>query len=526
MNFDTAINLPEVFILLMLSAGGFLLGLLVEKKFGRNRSVRRKCRDLSAINERLKRQVEQFERERQSLANSKINRSFWNSFIQDNNFSESLFYFLLESITRKTRRILFQQGSGANSAVRSYNSNQLMFDTMVGNEPEILALLDLQGTIVHYNEKLMAIYGVPVYQHLEKANIAQILTPESGAQAMKNIAAAPVDGCNALTRYEIKASRSRFASLLVSYEISLHYIDSAASFVAKIARPDIVIHPPKAVHETKCPANLGELLQKDLICLSAENRVIYLSPAIAELMGEPAERILGKPLDTFINQRDIENLGEFLYTCQAGRNSDIELEMAPHKPARLALQFAAYPSLSERGEYLGSTMVVEDVTRIKQVEDRLQHRLAIEQLISSISNRFMTVKTENIDQEILNVLKQVCEFENARDCTVDIRISSQFRKHLSFSVSNEDMAEQIKLRGKTLKMDDYETVSVPIVIESETVGHLKFCREKYKDIWLRSDITMIVLIGEIIINAMIRSENELHLRLNEKSPGYNPAFDR
>ncbi|NLN45626.1 MAG: PAS domain-containing protein, partial [Clostridiaceae bacterium] len=60
-----------------------------------------------------------------------------------------------------------------------------------------------------------------------------------------------------------------------------------------------------------------------------------------------------------------------------------------------------------------------------------------------------------------------------------------------------------------------ETIAIPVVVESDKLGFFQFSQKKFSNSWFESDLEMIRLIGEIIINALIRKESELSILLNE-----------
>src|SRR5665648_429190 len=111
--------------------------------------------------------------------------------------------------------------------------------------------------------------------------------------------------------------------------------------------------------------------------------------------------------------------------------------------------------------------------------------------------------------ESKSVLKIVSEFENTKNCTIVILPSKRIRKQFSYSFNDTQKIE------KNLITNNYETISIPIVLEFETIGYFKFTQVKYQDNWFDSDSKLICLIGEIIMNALIRKENELNIKLNE-----------
>lgn len=146
----------------------------------------------------------------------------------------------------------------------------------------------------------------------------------------------------------------------------------------------------------------------------------------------------------------------------------------------------------------------------------LSRRLDIEQMIALISSRFIAVKADGLEREIISVLRLVCEFENALECSIEMVPSSYFRRRSSMSYQNENRLLELQTANSSQISDRYETIGVPIEIDSETVAYVRIKQDKYRDLWFDSDLKLIRLIGEIIVNAQIRSDNIQSIKLNER----------
>ena len=508
-NFTSNTNILKLSSLAILPISGFLIGKYAEAFGICNSMTERKVRDQTTTIQKLKKQVGQYEREWQSISQTKIYHHIWDSLVDEDTRCEQLVCLIVESINHQTQRDFEMQSLIANQTSWKDNSAHVLFDILVQNSPDLLAIMDTSGKILSYNDKLMAIYGTSISQRLENINFVQILTPESAERATRNFAFILSTEYNPQDKYEIQINNSKFAKLLIVPEVTLTYSRNPLVLIARVSSSRVLTNLEQINQDLVIPTNLGELLRKNLCCISANNLVTYLSPAICKLLGEAPLHVIDKKLDKYINSISSTDFEKSMNICQMGQQITVELEMNTIMQKRLVLRFVAFPATSDTGKYLGTTFWVEDITNVKKVEDLLQHRLKIEKLISSISTRFISVKAEEMDGEIERILKIVSEFENTKNCTIEILPSKRNKKQFTYSFNDKQKTE------KMLITNNFETISIPIVLEFETVGYFKFTQEKYRDNWFDSDSKLICLIGEIIMNALIRKENELNIKLNE-----------
>lgn len=514
-SFVGIVTISELLSLTALPVSGLLIGLYAETFGIYNNITERKVIEQTVTIQKLKKQVGQYESEWQSLSKTKIYHHVWDSLIDENTQCEQLVSLIIDSINHETQRAFVMQSLVSNQPSHKDKSDQILFDILVQNSPDILAVLDLDGKILKYNDKLMAIYGIPVSQRLENIDFVQILTPESADKATRNLACILSTDYNPLEKYEIQSENEKFSKLVISPEVTIAYSKNPLVLIASVSSSHVRTNPDQIYQDLVIPTNLGELLQKSLCCISANNFVTYLSPAICELIGENPINIIGEKLDKYVNSLSNTDFDKFMNLCRIGQQFTMELEMNTHNQKRSALRFVAFPAISDSGDYLGATFLVDDITNVKKVEDILQHRLKIEKLISSISTRFVSVKAEDIDIEIEKVLKIVSEFENTKDCSIEILPSTQNKKRFTYFYESKQRIGNKKISEDNPVLNNYETISIPIILGLETAGYFKFTQEQYRDNWFDSDSKLICLIGEIIINALIRKENELSIKLNE-----------
>jgi PAS domain S-box-containing protein len=237
------------------------------------------------------------------------------------------------------------------------------------------------------------------------------------------------------------------------------------------------------------PPDLAKLLKMSLACLSSEDKLTYVSTDVASMLEEDRDRMVGEPVRKYISRREQERVRSLLDTCREGRTAMVELEMMPHKGRRTFCRVKAFPAIGATGRYLGVSLFLEDITPVKMVSEALEHRLSMEKLISSVSTRFISVRAEDLDDEIRNVVRLVGDFEEAEESLVEIYRSRRVRNPAKYQVVNQKVTSRQRSGvgyGQTPESDRFEAVNVPIVIESEPLGYFRFYVEQYRTNWFET----------------------------------------
>ena len=56
-------------------------------------------------------------------------------------------------------------------------------------------------------------------------------------------------------------------------------------------------------------------------------------------------------------------------------------------------------------------LFLEDVSKVKLLEGSFNHKLVYEQMIAEISTRFVGIRADEIDNEVLQTLKKIGDFK-------------------------------------------------------------------------------------------------------------------
>ena len=201
-------------------------------------------------------------------------------------------------------------------------------------------------------------------------------------------------------------------------------------------------------------------------------RIVKINPALASLLKEKPENIIGKKCHQVIHGSD-----KPLETCphvQALKNRRSVTERFWDTRLGKSLEVTCSPIVQKEGEITGTIHIIKDVTPYhrhnevlqqsrqadeRQVEDRttdlgnneqlrleialreqaeekLKERLGFEALLSDLSARFIIVSPEEVDREIEQALKQILELFQADRCGL-LRVFKDSAKLTHFVLREE-----------------------------------------------------------------------------------------
>lgn len=509
---------PDWVSMVILPAFGYLSGALSDKLGISNQKDGQQVASLKEENQSLLSRITKYEAERSMRASNHEHLLPLAASPNARGNNEKLTGALLASITVDDLTVPGQPLDPLLKVSRKSDAAWKLFDLLIQARPEVLAVMEPDGRIIRSNAQLMAIYGLSSADDSDTGNILHCLTPEDADRATKDLAGGLQPGLRSSEHYAIKTPDGGYSRLLISPQIRFEGIENPPALIACVSS--------RMTHDVSYGRGAGsalaidlhELSRRNLCCLTQDHRIYYTNPRIEGLLGKASNALMGKEFQQLISRSEMDRFEAFLKICKEGKRSAVDIEMLPREGKRRIFRLDAYPAMSALGRYLGCSVLIEDVTGVKLVEESLQHRLSMEKMISSISTRFISMKVEDLDNEISHVLQMIGDFEESMESYVEIYQSARIRQPAKFKVVNQKMNEQLlagKGPAKQLNMERYEMIAIPIVIDSESMGYFRFYLERFRSNWLETDTELIRLIGEIIINALIRKENEMDIKLKE-----------
>jgi len=203
--------------------------------------------------------------------------------------------------------------------------------------------------------------------------------------------------------------------------------------------------------------------------------------------------------------------------------------------------------------------IIHDVTERIQAEKLLQFRQALESLISSISTYFIRPDHYELDMAITNALQSIGEFFNVdhsfilrfSDDLLTLGISHQWCKDnvTPINIPSGTPSEKfphtsaILLKGEMFRLSSFDeipqivkkeadfykknsiksSIIIPMISAGMVVGGIGFNTINDEKEWIDDTLTLLRMVGEIIVNTLIKKQTEDALRASEKK--YRKFFE-
>ncbi|MEB3283094.1 MAG: PAS domain S-box protein [Lyngbya sp.] len=285
-----------------------------------------------------------------------------------------------------------------------------------------------------------------------------------------------------------------------------------------------------------------------------KQQVIYVSPAYEKIWGRSRQELYHQPLSYLaegIHPEDRESaLTKMTQKFQS--NQDLEYRIIQPDGNIRWIRDRSFPIRNEGGEIYRVAGIAEDITSRKQAESILQHRVELEQLVTSISTQFINLNADEIDSGIQVALRRIVKFmqvdrgdlfllsEDGKQirnthkcCATGIEVKCDYlpnfevesfpyvlEKLKKFEVLNiENIAElpeaAIQEKQIWMKQSIQSILCVPMGSRSQLFGFVQFDGIRQAKTWTEASINILKLIGEIFVSALERQRVEETLRLTQ-----------
>lgn len=288
------------------------------------------------------------------------------------------------------------------------------------------------------------------------------------------------------------------------------------------------------------------------LAIFQEGRIVFANPAAARLTGYTlAELLTLSPgeVSALIHPEDRARCCLNLEECLAGRHASPRQEQRfiRRDGQECWAEILARPITYQHKPALQIACV--DITERKQAEQALQHRLAIEELVTTISTRFINVSSEGLQDEMNRALQALGEFAGVDHCHVTLisELGAVIERMYEWHAPEVGPRAQ-DMQGLALKpfgwvmekLAHFETVyvprvadlppeanpakalwqahgiqsvlTIPLVLGQSLVGVLGFSMERSEKAWSVGDMRLLRLVAEILGGVLARERMERALR--------------
>jgi PAS domain S-box-containing protein len=288
-------------------------------------------------------------------------------------------------------------------------------------------------------------------------------------------------------------------------------------------------------------------------------RIRYVNPEIQVILGYPVEDFLNAPFDLYLSNvhaEDIDQLAQHLHDFPSLRDGQVqEIEyrvISKSKDWRWLKSRDTVFSRDQHGAPVEIIGVIQDITASKQAEEKLQHRLSSERLLSAISNNFINLARPETDKGVATAIQMVANFIQMDFASIALVEEDQIIPHYNYDsevflqpglpyeeftlsqVTSKTMIDCLtrqeiilikqvsdlpedasREREKFERMGLRSGVFIPMIFNNHLYGILGFGVARRDLHWTDDDLYVLKNFGEMITNAMVQRQVDQALRKSE-----------
>lgn len=244
-------------------------------------------------------------------------------------------------------------------------------------------------------------------------------------------------------------------------------------------------------------------------------------------------------------------------STQANRE---EMEVVKAPSVRLPVE-ATLNRVSGDNNEVYLIFIARDISQYKKSDEQLKYRIEFEKMLNSISQKFINIPTEGVDDAIEESLKKIGEFAGIDNIYVyqiyddpDYAYqthrwwrnpSAHYRKNMPiiwmpdypdslgiirrggiiFIPSVEELNRDFKEEKALYTQQNVESVLfMPMNFQNQLIGFIGLDSEKKSKFWKIEDVSLLKTAGDIIVHAIRRKRTEIALKETEER--YQSLFER
>jgi PAS domain S-box-containing protein len=183
--------------------------------------------------------------------------------------------------------------------------------------------------------------------------------------------------------------------------------------------------------------------------LDTENRLTYVNPAFAELLGYQAEALLGVSLADLMEPDQFAKVRDQARSHERGERSQYELVLRRRDDRTRSVLASAAPMHNARGEHIGSVMVVTDISEIKATEDALS--VAMVRMEEGLQQTRQLVETEHALRDTTAAVSGTLNLDEVLDQILENvgRVVGHDTADIMLLIDTEDSKREVRaVRGR------------------------------------------------------------------------------
>ena len=286
----------------------------------------------------------------------------------------------------------------------------------------------------------------------------------------------------------------------------------------------------------------------DMLCVAnTEGYFVRLNPAFENILGYTTRELVAKPFLEFVHPEDREATKEAMTTLALQRIVDSLTN-------RYRCKDGSYRWFEWRAVPFGNLIyaAARDITQKIEASRESEERLRFETLLSKLSTNFVNLPADQIDSEINQGMRDICEYVGFDFAALWQLVSvapgfftmthyyrplpgppfpekwdaketfpwclSKVTAGIVVAVSSDNLPQEASRDQETWQHYEVKSSLVfPLVVGGRAVtGALGFCTMSEKCSWTEGMVKKLQLVAEVFANALDRKNSEIELRENEE----------
>ena len=281
--------------------------------------------------------------------------------------------------------------------------------------------------------------------------------------------------------------------------------------------------------------------------LDRDYTILWANNIAAESLGVLKEDLVGKHCYSLWHQRNTPCENCPIEKCfKTGKFHEGQIQ----SPDSRIWHIAGNPVINTEGEIIGVVETILDITERSIAEERLWRRVAIEELITSLSTQFINLTAGQVNREINKALHTLAKFVGSNHSFITLLSSDGKAVEKQYDWIAEDIQSNKAINNAAFSIETFNwsisklkrqenlfipriaelpdeakserehwlsqkiqsILAIPLVLNEMLIGFWGFISHNEEKLWQEDDLLILKLMGDVLINVIVRKEAEEALR--------------
>jgi PAS domain S-box-containing protein len=145
--------------------------------------------------------------------------------------------------------------------------------------------------------------------------------------------------------------------------------------------------------------NLIELAQEGVLTVDTDGVITFTNTKLSEILGYPAEKINGRSVYSFMDERNAALLKRDVVLLKSGNPQCFTITFTKQDNSPVFTRVTASSGLDESGKFSYGLFLISDISELKKADDAVKHsELHYRTLFETMPNGVITISSEGIIQ--------------------------------------------------------------------------------------------------------------------------------